>query len=231
MNLKEEESATTSTRSKSLSKRNMRSVDYERKEEEVEEGNETQPKPRKSRSKGQLMTNDGDDHVSPSDGIMKPKSKTRLREQDAEKHPTGRRRGGQSASPHKLREKTVVRSNSPGTYRGGIARKREAMKEFRERKSLKNIDPVDLSPGTGAKPRKHSSVGSINVALSPLQSPRRHQSLLSVQKKEKDLDEIDESLHELVRRVKDKEKKERIDEETAEDEGQRSEPVMSSVQW
>lgn len=233
MNLKEEGSPKTSTRSKSLSKRNMRSFDSEGKEEgEVEEGDEIQAKPRKPRSRGSLTSNDGDDHVCSTDGTMKPKSRTRLREQDGEKHPTGRRRSGQSASPHKLRDKITVRSNSPGTYRGGIARKREAMKEFRERRSLKNIDPVDLSPVAGAKPRKHSSVGSINVTgLSPLNSPRRHHSLLNVQNEAKDLDDIDETLHELVKRVKDKEKKDRIDEETTEDEVQRPEPVMSSVQW
>ena len=156
-----------------------------------------------------------------SDSIKSPRRGTRVREQEGEQKRVSRR-DTRSASPRRDR----VRSASPGTYRGDVARKREAVKEFRERKNTKQGDDDG-----NVRRRKSSSFG-----LAVPDSPRRALggSIHGVEKRVlggsshgagKSFDN-DESLHELVKRLRDKEK----DRNGEIEEDQRT-VELPSVQW
>ena len=119
-----------------------------------------------------------------------------------------------------------MRSASPGTYRGDVARKREAVKEFRERKNTKQSEDDG-----SVRRRKSSSFG-----LAVPDSPRRvlGGSTHGVEKRvlgssshgvDKSFDK-DESLHELVKRLRDKEK-----DRNGEIEEDQKTVELPSVQW
>lgn len=191
---------TVRTRSKSRSKRSMRTSGRT-----LVETGEVSPD-RKPRSRKSLVS---DNNLALDGSARNARRGTRLRDHDAEKHPKSRR-NDRSTSPR--REK--VRSTSPGTFRGDIARKREMAKECREKKSIKELE-LD---GDGSSRRLDSS------GVSRILSPRRVLSgdrKMSVNK--------DESLNDLIKRVKEKEKGRVLD--TMSEQAPTKDISIPSVQW
>lgn len=132
--------------------------------------------------------------------------KSHVRNKNGERSERSSRRSqARSTSPHTMawRRENRQRPASPGVMRGGgvFARKRGAMKEYREKKNQGSS--ATETPESPQRPRKNRSSVGMDTKTSP-SSVRRSRASTNVGRSERDdsPEPNDESLDELFKRVK-----------------------------